>query len=132
MTVKNHMKKFDEWNTLKKIINDRGFEVRAHERELWWASVGINVGSEQDGRGDDFERPVLVAKKLSTNVLYAFPISSQCKNIEMHMFIDHEKIHGYVLLDQLKAIDRKRLVRKVGVVDKILFASIVERFKSLF
>lgn len=39
-------------------------EILFYEREIWWCSLGVNIGFEQDGTNDLFERPVLVIKKI--------------------------------------------------------------------
>jgi hypothetical protein len=52
-------KDFDRWNERKKRIDRHDDEILFHEREIWWSSLGVNVGSEQDGIAANFERPVL-------------------------------------------------------------------------
>ena len=55
-------KDFDRWNDLKKRVNDRSLQPLYHAREIWWASLGVNVGYEQDGTGASYERPVLILR----------------------------------------------------------------------
>jgi mRNA interferase MazF len=123
-----YQKDFDSWNSLKKDIDTKP-RTNAHERDIWWVSLGLNVGSEQDGKGENYERPVVVIKKLSSNVYYVLPLSTKCKNITMHIKFFHEKVEGYILLDQ--AVDVKRFIRKVGYVKQEKFSEIVTAFKSL-
>ena len=35
------------------------------EGELWWCSIGINVGVEIFGKGPDAVRPVVIFKKIN-------------------------------------------------------------------
>ncbi|MBU0661405.1 hypothetical protein KKG22_04495 [Patescibacteria group bacterium] len=35
------------------------------EREVWWASLGKNIGYEMDGKNDLFEIPILILKGYS-------------------------------------------------------------------
>ncbi|MDQ7009415.1 MAG: hypothetical protein Q9M94_03950 [Candidatus Gracilibacteria bacterium] len=56
-------KDFDKWNKLKKNINNKKQKFYVKEREVWSVKMGQNVGFEEDGKGKDFERPVLVLKK---------------------------------------------------------------------
>ena len=61
---KKHIQKdFDKWNEKKKQIDAKGCGPFFHEREIWWSSLGFNVGFEQDGKGEKFGRPVLVFKQ---------------------------------------------------------------------
>lgn len=58
------MKHFDKWNKLKKTIHQNRPEFFVNEREVRYAHLGINVGFEEDGKGGDFKRPVLILKKI--------------------------------------------------------------------
>jgi hypothetical protein len=53
-------KDFDRWNERKKIIHDSGENKLYHAREIWWCSLGVNIGSEQDGDNENYTRPVLI------------------------------------------------------------------------
>jgi mRNA interferase MazF len=125
-------KDFDTWNVYKKQIHKQERLVNFHEREIWWSSFGLNIGSEQDGRGDTFERPVLILKKLSKRTSIILPLSTKQKIEKFQSPIVHESIEGYALLDQIKVIDQKRLIRKVGTLDKEQFTLTVCKLKALF
>ena len=58
-------KDFDTWNALKKHIHQKRFLAFVHAREVWWCSLGLNVGTEQDGKHTAFERPVLILRKFN-------------------------------------------------------------------
>ena len=51
-------KDFDKWNSLKKIFEKENRELFAHPREVWWCSLGVNLGAEIDGKNDsnDFKK----------------------------------------------------------------------------
>ena len=42
------IKDFNEWNTQKKTIHNSGENKFYHPRDIWWCSLGTNVGFEQD------------------------------------------------------------------------------------
>ena len=46
-------KDFDKWNESKKVIHHNNEDKFYHEREVWWCSLGINIGFEQDGKDED-------------------------------------------------------------------------------
>jgi hypothetical protein len=54
------MKNFHEWNDRKIIVNDTQKVPFFHVREIWFCFVGVNIGFEQDGQGEDFQRPVVM------------------------------------------------------------------------
>lgn len=41
------MKQYDEWNELKKSLNDEENKVFFRERDVFWTSIGLNIGYEQ-------------------------------------------------------------------------------------
>ena len=53
-------KDFDKWNENKKSVNNSSKNKLYRSREIWWCTLGVNIGFEQDGTGDNYERPVLV------------------------------------------------------------------------
>ena len=48
-------KDFDKWNIIKKQVNTKEVirDLFFYEREVWWCSLGLNVGYEQDGKNDE-------------------------------------------------------------------------------
>jgi mRNA interferase MazF len=71
-------KDYSEWHEKKTDI-ELSSETRVffHEREVWWCSLGANVGFEQDGKGIKFARPVIVFKKFNKEVFWALPLSTK-------------------------------------------------------
>lgn len=65
-------KLFDLWNFSKKSINEHGTIRYCHEREIWWCSIGVNVGFEQDGTGQHFDRPVVVIRGFNKNLFFGY------------------------------------------------------------
>lgn len=59
------LEKFDLWNSFKKILSVKISEnaekkILFKEGEIWWASIGYNLGEEVCGKGEKFRRPVIV------------------------------------------------------------------------
>src|SRR3989344_192482 len=69
-------KDFDKWNNEKKGIHGQKSDVFYHEREVWWCSLGLNVGNEQDGSGSEYRRPVLILKGLSKQTCLMIPLTT--------------------------------------------------------
>src|SRR5680860_1545617 len=68
MKLKVIQKCFDKWNIQKKIVDLISNKKTFHEREIWFIKIGENVGFEQNGKGEEFLRPVIVYKKFSASV----------------------------------------------------------------
>ena len=125
-------KDFDGWNEKKKVINNRHTAPFCHERELWWCTLGINVGFEQDGSDIEYRRPVLILKGLSKQTCLVIPLTT---STHIHKFRPPiglvEDKEACALLSQIKVIDTKRLVRKIGNLDKKIFNDIRKIVKDM-
>ena len=64
-------KEYGEWHKKKKALNEREDidNIFFREKEVWWTALGVNIGFEQDGKGEEFRRPVLILKKFNTKRL---------------------------------------------------------------
>ena len=77
-----YIKDFDLWNNKKKIIDQKEISEQMffNEREIWWGSLGINIGFEQDGKNEEFERPLLIIKKFNRSVVWVVPLTTSDKS----------------------------------------------------
>lgn len=123
---------FDIWNKQKKIIDIYEFkDFNIHVREIWWCSLGVNIGSEQNGVGEYFERPVLVLRRLSATTFLVLPLSTKEKIEDFQYKIIVNNIIGYVLLDQIRVIDKRRFMRMVEYLNKEDFENTLQKFIGL-
>ena len=107
------MKDFERWHNLKCEI-DAGFASPIfNEREIWWCSVGTNIGVEEDGKNDLFERPVLVLYKFSKDGFWGVPLSSKRREGRFYFPVAVSGRPSTVLLSQLRFYSSKRLMRRI-------------------
>lgn len=123
-------KDFDSWNEKKKEINKKTPNeiLFFKEGEIWWIHFGVNVGFEMDGKGEGAMRPVLILKKYNHFSFLAIPLSTSPKINKYHVSIG--KVSGksaVVNLSQLKNVDSRRLINKIGVMDKEVLKNIKEK-----
>ncbi len=129
--MESFSKDFDTWNELKKNLHTRNEEILFHEREIWWCSMGINVGFEEDGKNKFFERPVLVVKKFSRDVLWILPLTRSNKANKYHYrILQGNEYDSVVILSQLRLISSKRLLRKMRMIKESEFQEITEKVKQ--
>ena len=124
-------KDFDKWNTLKKKVEETQVEVFANQREIWWSHLGINIGSEVCGKNNPFERPVLVLKVFSKNLILVAPLSTKIKDTPNHIEVRIGQNVSYLMVEHIKTISTKRLSRKISRVENEIFAEIYKKYKSL-
>jgi len=125
-------KDFDSWNKKKIVLNNRESSPYCHEREIWWCTLGVNIGSEQDGSDIEYRRPVLVLKGLSKQTCLVIPLTTSTHAHKLRPSIGLvEDEHAHALLSQMRVIDTKRLVRKIGSLDKLIFDDIRKTVKDM-
>lgn len=126
-------KDFKNWFLLKpKLHNLDKQKVFFRERDVWWCSIGCNVGDEQDGKSNKFNRPVLIIKKFNRNLFYGLPMSTQIKNNRYYFAITFQERTVSVLLSQMRVLDKKRLQRKIGQLDEGDFNKVVKEYTGMF
>jgi len=126
------MKDFDIWNRQKKEINTGGESKFYKPRDIWWCSLGVNVGFEQDGTGSAYERPVLILRGFSKETCLVVPLTTSKKTNKYLISIGGvDGRDAQVIISQIRLIDTKRLINKVDVLDKKTFEEIRKTAKDL-
>ncbi len=125
-------KDFQKWHNEKKEINTSSNRLFFHEREVWWCSIGVNIGYEQDGKGNNFSRPVLVFKKFNNEVFWALPITTKIKSGKYYEEINlNDNQKRVVIISQLRLVDAKRLISKVETISKDNYEKIQKMVMNL-
>ncbi len=123
---------FEKWSALKTNIHF-AVEVRRllfKAREIWWASIGVNIGHEEDGKNFRYERPILIIKKFNQHLVLVIPLSSRLKdNIYYYRFI-FENIPRTAIISQIRIISSKRLIRRMGRLNSDSFKLIIGEIKN--
>lgn len=124
-TIIMDTKNFDEWDKYKKILQTRRVNFYCKKREVWWCSLGINIGSEQDGKNQRFERPVLVITVFNKDMVRVAPITTRKVDDINHapIFI-FGKLQS-VIVSQVMTLSTKRLHGKPVRIEKDQFDPIV-------
>ena len=83
-------KDFKKWHDKKTHLHDKGSRVFFHEREVWWCTLGVNVGVETDGKHASFERPALVVKKFNADMFWGLPLTSRERSGKFFKVVRYE------------------------------------------
>ena len=132
MENSTYKKDFDLWNEKKKDVNSklRPDNLYFHEREVWWCSVGVNVGVEIDGKNNNFERPVLIIKKFNRKMFWGVPLTTKFCNESYIINFKHDKGSSFANLAQLRMFSSKRILRKLTTLSDKNFGDILNRIKN--
>ena len=125
------MKEFKRWNSLKEKIDGKERIVFFRKKEIWWCALGLNVGFEQDGKNNNFERPVLILKKFNKDVLWTVPLTSKNRTGKYYFQVKYNNRTFSVILSQIRLISSKRLLRKIRTFSDIEFEKVRESIKKL-
>ncbi|HEY4476379.1 MAG TPA: type II toxin-antitoxin system PemK/MazF family toxin [Candidatus Paceibacterota bacterium] len=110
-------KDFLKWHKRKEKLHIEGARVFFHEREVWWCSLGYNVGFEQDGKGYNFARPIIIFKKFNNEVFWSIPLTRKRKSGKFYVPVDlGDSEERSAIISQLRLVDAKRLLDKLTVL----------------
>jgi len=125
------MNYFDEWNNLKKEINSSHPKVFFKERDIFYVSLGQNVGFEENGKGQKFSRPVIVLRKFNNMVFLCVPLTSSVKEGEFYFNFYFNNKGNSAILSQIKLIDSNRLLSKIGMISDKDFNDMKRKISKL-
>ncbi len=123
---------FKKWFYLKIGLYHKKNILFFKQRELWWCSLGINIGEEIFGKGEKFTRPVIIFKKFTSNSFLGIPLTSQARKGSWYVEIKHKGRKSRVMLNQARALDKKRLTKRIGTLDDVDFQKVQKQFLELY
>ncbi|MDE1975188.1 MAG: type II toxin-antitoxin system PemK/MazF family toxin [Patescibacteria group bacterium] len=128
-----YFKDFDKWNDKKKEVNSRIMPTDFFflEQEVWWASIGMNVGNELDGKNMDFERPVLIIRKISRDLVWVLPMTRTAKSGDYFHPIKYRGFSDTVAILHIRSINTRRLNRFIFRANDEDFATIIEKTANI-
>ncbi|HCC83250.1 TPA: toxin-antitoxin system protein [Candidatus Uhrbacteria bacterium] len=124
-------KDFDIWNNKKKSLEGKETDFLFRTGEVWWSSVGINIGEESCGKGETFRRPILVVRKLSRQNFIGVPLSTQPKIGSWFTTVNIQGKKQAVLLYQIKMFSTRRFQRRLTTLDEADFKQVKEKLEQL-
>jgi len=109
------VRQFNKWNRIKKYFNFHSKNKKYHAGDIWWCCLGQNIGSEQNGSGEHFERPVLVIKGFNKEVCLVVPLTTKGKDNKFYFKLGKvDKKEAFAVLSQIRLIDTKRFINQIG------------------
>ena len=117
-------KRFIEWIFTKIYTNTKERSVKINELEVYWCFLGENIGDEENGKGEEFRRPVLIFKKFNNNIFWGIPMSTKIKENRFYIKVVLKNIIQSAMISQLRLLDVKRLDFKIGYLSRKDFDSV--------
>lgn len=99
--------------------------------EVWLINLDPKVGSEIKKT-----RPGLVISpneiNSNLNTMIIAPMSTKSKNYPTHIPLTFQKKSGFIILEQLRTIDKLRLVKKLGEISQSTAQKTCQKIQELF
>ncbi len=133
----DYFKDFDGWFPLKKQIEADCKVPTINQREIWWCSIGVNIGIEQDGKNRLYERPVLVVRKFNNRHFLGVPLTTQLKGFPFRPSVFYRNPgegrvrEGQALISQMRSYDAMRLTRHIAKLGKDQFNGVMAEIRDM-
>jgi len=122
---------FDQWDTLKRKTHNFTDRHFFREGDVVFMRMGKNVGFEQDGKGNDFARPVLVVRKFNQDVFFGLALTTHAKKHPLYVSIGSiDGVENIAILSQGRLYDQRRAIRKIGHVPLVLFRVVKQALRE--
>ena len=115
-----------EWVKHKFKIDSQERKYQIQEGEVYWCSLGVNVGDEENRKGLGSRRPVLIFKKFNNNIFLGVPLSTKNKDSVYYVKVLLKDEEVSAMISQIRVIDTKRLDKKIGYIKNSDFKKVKE------
>jgi len=99
--------------------------------EIYWVNLNPTVGREMQKT-----RPAVVVSPNEVNdalgTILVAPITSSRKNFPTRIKFELKKNENYIALDQIRAVDKTHLAKKIAILDDETAQTLCERLQELF
>ncbi len=116
----NELECFDKWNNVKKQTEEISkLNVYFRSGDIFFARLGKNIGFEQDGKGADFLRPILIVRKFSPRLFWGIALTTKDKKHPFYYSIGNIRGQKNIaIVNQMRLFDAKRLDYKAGSISQ--------------
>lgn len=124
-------KSFDAWNECKKKTDteqSRFYTVR----EIWWCRLGLNIGTEQDGKGEWYVRPCVILRGFGADACLVVPLTTSEREHPLRVFVGLvDESVARANLSQIRVVDTRRLEQRIGFLEKNIFVKLRKAAKDM-
>lgn len=126
------LRRLREWQRQKEILASMQVLPKFSEHEVWWCGVGENIGSEINGKGKSYSRPVLILRKTNNEQFVGLPFTTGKHTGKNNMTLVLDDKEQVVCLSQVRSLSARRLYKKMGELPESDYENVKERFLEIF
>lgn len=126
---------YADWIYVKDNIQAKKVLRTFKEWEIWWCAIGENVGTEINGKGVNFARPVIIFKKFNRFSFVSIPLTTKDHSKKFPDWCLHFNFQGkneYAMINQIENTSVYRLYRKMGQLDDLDIRKIQNAFSKVY
>ena len=121
---------FDDWNEKKQALHATRPNILFKEGQIWWCSLGVNVGEEVLGKGPMYCRPVIVLRKIAHTSCVVIPTTTKVKYSSWYFPLEVNNLKRWAMMHQIRFISSRRLSSRESILSaddfRLLKKAIVE------
>ncbi|MEK7501790.1 MAG: type II toxin-antitoxin system PemK/MazF family toxin [Patescibacteria group bacterium] len=132
MDTNPELLKLIEWNATKARIqiSTTTMPQFPQRKQIWWASIGQNIGVEANGKNNRFERPVLVICVFNADSLLIAPLTSRVGTHKFLIRFDYLGQGKSINIFQLRTLSSKRFSRKMTDISDFDFERVLSAIRN--
>jgi mRNA interferase MazF len=130
-----YQKNFDAWIFQKKKVDQEIIAIknRLHIGEVRWCSIGVNIGSEIDGKGEGFFRPVLIVSLVGSALCLVVPVTSKIKREVPGFFVvTINNQEQSLCIQHMRSVSQKRIYQRMVTISENKLQSVKEKIKEFY
>lgn len=92
--------------------------------------MGHNIGYEEDGKGIEYSRPVVIIKRCGPNLFIGVPLTTAIKPMKYYFGIGN--VGGsaaMAMIAQIRLFSSKRLINKIDTIPQPVFIALKKATK---
>ena len=114
------------------VSQNRGSSGLAITRgEVWLAVLDPTIGSEIQKT-----RPCLIVSPPEMNerlpIIIAAPLTTRSRPAPSRIAVRFQRRSGFILLEQIRALDKRRLIRRLGIVGRGTLSATLATLREIF
>ena len=120
-----HNKDYRKWSEVKANLNVSSDNIYIRAGEIRWVAIGVNVGSEIDGKGVSYTRPCPILHVIGGSLALIIPFTSKNKaNKQFYKRISLQHFSSNLCLSQIRVVSQKRIFKRLKKIPAKEFTEI--------
>lgn len=109
-----YRKDYRAWSVVKQALDKGPENIYIRNGEIRWVAIGVNVGSEIDGKGVSYTRPCLILHVIGSSLALVVPFTSKSKqNTQFYHKVSLRHFESCLCLSQIRVVSQKRIFKRI-------------------